>query len=330
MNFKEVISIDISKNTIDVCVHLSQKSTEFTNTSKGVKRFLSWVKRDLKDISEVLFVYGHTGMYSHILTIILQEMNCHYYVAPALDIKRSMGIVRGKDDRIDAKRIALYGYRLREEIIPITVCSKSVEALKSLMTLRSKLVKQRAAHKSTLKEQKSIYKSKDFKFIFETQQRTIHYLTKQIKAIEQQMEELINSQMALKVNMELMLSIKGVGRQMATTMLIVTENFTKFDNSRKFASYCGIAPFAYQSGTSIKGRNRVSPLANKKIKSLIHMCAVSAIQHNPEMRMYYHKRIENGKSKMGTLNIIRNKLIVRIFAVIQRQTPYVDTLKFVA
>jgi len=329
MNFKEVIGIDVSKNTIDVCAHLSQKSTEFANTNKGVKRFLSWVKRDLKDMSEVLFVYEHTGMYSHILTIILQEIGCHYYVAPALDIKRSMGIVRGKDDRIDAKRIALYGYRLREEIIP-TVCCKSVEVLKSLMTLRSKLVKQRAAHKSTLKEQKRIYKSKDFKFIFETQQRTIHYLTKQIKAVEQQMEELINSQMALKVNMELMLSIKGVGRQMATTMLIVTENFTKFDNSRKFASYCGIAPFAYQSGTSIKGRNRVSPLANKKIKSLIHMCAVSAIQHNPEMRMYYQKRIENGKSKMSTLNIIRNKLIARIFAVIHRQTPYVDTLKFVA
>lgn len=330
MNFKEVIGIDVSKNTIDVCIHLSQKRWEFANTNKGIKEFLIWVDKSLKDTSKVLFVYEHTGMYSHTLTVVLQEMGCHYYVAPALDIKRSMGIVRGKNDIVDAKRIALYGYRLREEITPASVCFKSITTLKSLMTLRSKLVKQRAAHKSTLKEQKRIYKQKDFKFIFETQQRVIQYLTKQIKSLENQMQELINSQSALKTNMKLMLSIKGVGRQMATAMLISTENFTKFENSRKFASYCGVAPFAYQSGTSIKGRNKVSPLANKKIKTLVHMCAVSAIQHCAEMKIYYNKRLEKGKSKMSTLNIIRNKILARIFAVIHRQTPYVDTLKFVA
>lgn len=268
MDFKEVIGIDVSKNTIDVCIHLSQKSSEFANTSKGIKDFLSWSCEHLKDMSEVLFVYEHTGMYSHRLTMVFQSMNYHYYIAPTLDIKRSMGIVRGKQDKVDAKRIALYGYRLRGEITTTAVCAKSVATLKSLM--------------------------------------------------------------ALKTNMELMLSIKGVGRQMTTTMLIATENFTKFENSRKFASYCGVAPFPYQLGTSIKARSKVSPLANKKIKSLIHMCAVSAIQHNPEMKIYYQKRLEKGKSKMGTLNIIRNKLIARIFAVVHRQTPYVNTLKFVA
>lgn len=330
MNFKEVIGIDVSKNMIDVCIHLSQRSSKFANTSKGLKGFMLWVQRHLKHMSDVLFVYEHTGMYSHRLTMVLQAMGYHYYVAPALDIKRSMGIVRGKQDKVDAKRIALYGYRLKEEITPTTICTKSVATLKSLMALRSKLVKQRTAHKSTLREQKSVYSIKDFKFIFETQQRIIRYLTKQIKAIEKQMGDTIERQMPLKTNMELMLSIKGVGRQMATTMLIATENFTKFENSRKFASYCGVAPFPYQSGTSIKARSKVSPLANKKIKSLIHMCAVSAIQHNPEMKIYYQKRLEKGKSKMGTLNIIRNKLIARIFAVVHRQTPYVDTLKFVA
>lgn len=241
-----------------------------------------------------------------------------------------MGIVRGKQDKVDAKRIALYGYRLKDEITPTILADTSISVLKSLMSLRTKLVKQRTAHKSTFREQKRIYQTKDFKAIFEIQQRTIHYLSKQIKAIEAQIQEVIKSNIALKDNMELMLSIKGIGRQMATTMLIATENFAKFENSRKFASYCGIAPFPYQSGTSIRGKSKVSHLANKRIKSLIHMCAVSAIQHNPEMRIYYEKRLEKGKSKMGTLNIIRNKLIARIFAVINRQTPYVDTLKCVA
>jgi transposase len=113
-------------------------------------------------------------------------------------------------------------------------------------------------------------------------------------------------------------------------MIVYTDCFTKFNDWRKFASYCGIAPFPYQSGSSVKGRTKVSHLANKKIKALINMCAISAIQHNPEMKQYYQRRLEIGKNKMSTINIIRNKLISRVFAVIKRQTPYVDTMKFAA
>ena len=113
-------------------------------------------------------------------------------------------------------------------------------------------------------------------------------------------------------------------------MIAYTDNFSKFENWRKFASYCGIAPFPYQSGTSIKGRTKVSHLANKKLKAIINMCAIYAIQHKPEMKAYYQKRVEQGKNKMSTINIIRNKLIARVFAVVKRKTPYVDTYKFAA
>ena len=196
------------------------------------------------------------------------------------------------------------------------------------MSLKTKLIKQRASYKATLREQKSIYKIKDFKTIFCVQEKMIHYITKQIKNIETEILEIIKQDDKLKHNLTLALSIKGIGLQMATTMIIATDNFQKFENWRKFASYCGIAPFPYQSGTSIKGRSKVSQLANKKIKALIHMCAINAIQNNPEMKIYYEKRLELGKNKMSTINIIRNKLIARIFAVIRRQTPYVDTMKF--
>lgn len=328
MNFKNVIGIDVSKNTIDVCIHLSQKNNQFVNTKKGLSEFLDWSMQHLESITDTLFVFEHTGMYSHLITTFFDDNECLYFIAPALDIKRSMGIVRGKDDKVDAKRIALYGYRLKDEIIPTKKHNKSVTQLKSLMSLKAKLIKQRAAYKVTLREQKNIYKTKDFKTIFDVQEKMIHYLTKQIKSIEFEIISIIEKENELLNNLNLILSIKGIGMQMATTMLIFTENFSKFENWRKFASYCGIAPFPYQSGTSIKGRNRVSQLANKKIKSLIHMCAISAIQHNPEMKKYYLKRVEKGKSKMSTINIIRNKLIARIFAVINRQTPYVNTMKF--
>ncbi|MFY0714971.1 IS110 family transposase [Seonamhaeicola sp. NFXS20] len=328
MSFKNVIGIDVSKNTIDVCIHNSQSFSQFKNTKKGLVRFFEWVKQNVDNHMSILFVFEHTGMYSHLLTVFLNDKKCHYLIASGLDIKRSMGITRGKDDVIDAKRIALYGHRLKDEIKPSKKRDDSITKLKSLMSLKTKLIKQRASYKATLREQKSIYKIKDFKTIFCVQEKMIHYITKQIKNIETEILEIIKQDDKLKHNLTLALSIKGIGLQMATTMIIATDNFQKFENWRKFASYCGIAPFPYQSGTSIKGRSKVSQLANKKIKALIHMCAINAIQHNPEMKIYYEKRLELGKNKMSTINIIRNKLIARIFAVIRRQTPYVDTMKF--
>lgn len=118
--------------------------------------------------------------------------------------------------------------------------------------------------------------------------------------------------------------------QIALTAVVLTDNFTKFDQWRKFASYSGTAPFPNSSGTSVRGKTKVSNLANKKMKALLDQGAKSAIQHSPEMRMFYNNRIKNGKSKMSTINIIRNKLIARMFAVIKRKTPYVDVYKFAA
>ena len=105
-------------------------------------------------------------------------------------------------------------------------------------------------------------------------------------------------------------------------MISYTENFTRFSNARKFNCYAGLAPFAHQSGSSIKGKARVSRLANKEAKTLLNLAASSAIRFNTEMRAYYQRRVQEGKRKMSCLNIIRSKMVARMFAVIKRQTPY--------
>jgi len=158
----------------------------------------------------------------------------------------------------------------------------------------------------------------------------IDFLTKQIKTIEEEMMEIIKSDEKLFRQFKLIISIKGVGKQTALFIIVYTHSFTKFENWRKFASYCGIAPFPNKSGTSLKGKTKVSNLANKKLKSLLDLCAKSAIQCNLEMKTYYHKRVDEGKNKMSTINIIRNKLLSRIFAVVNRDAPYVDIMKYAA
>lgn len=331
MKTKETIGIDVSKLMIDVCIHSLQIVLQFENTTKGFKKMVKWAfENTLVSKQETLFVFEHTGLYSYKLSIFLEKEKLHFCIVPGLEIKRSLGIVRGKNDQVDASRIALYGYRLRDELKPDKAPEFIILKLKNLFSLRDKLVRQRAGFKAALKEQKRVYKKKEHKEFFDIQHRMIKTLSNQIKMITNTIEKTIKEQQTTKEVYDLVTSVKGIGPITAVIMIIYTENFTKFETWRKFASYSGVAPFPYQSGSSIKGKNKVSHLANKKIKTLLTMCAISSIQYNPEMKLFYQKRIAEGKNKMSTVNIIRNKLIARMFAVVKRKTPYLDIHKYAA
>lgn len=324
MKTKEIIGIDVSKSVIDVCIHSNQLSKCFDNDLKGLKKMVVWVFRNTvftKD--ETLFVFEHTGLYSCQLNDYLEKQSLLFCIVSGLEIKRSLGIVRGKSDQVDAQRIALYGYRLREELKASLHTDLQVKKLHRLMTLRIRLVRQRAGFKSSLKEQKQILKKKDYAEIFTVQESLINSLTRQIEKIEKSMNTIVKQDEELNKMYGLVTSVKGIGKQTAFMMIVYTNRFTKFKTWRKFASFCGVAPFPHQSGSSIRGMTKVSHFANKELKSIINMCAVSAIKYNPEMEQYYAKRIEQGKNKMSTINIVRNKLISRVFAAERRGTPYV-------
>ena len=331
MKILDTVGIDMSKLTFDTRIHSSQDYMEFENSKNGFDKLIKWVYKNSAFSKEnILFVCEHTGLYSHQLSVYLTEKKVPFSIIPGLEIKRSLGIARGKDDKIDATKIALYSYRLRDEIEPYGMPIEQVASIKRLLSLRVRIVKQRAGFKASYGEQKRVLPKKDNSTLFNVQEKTIKYLTKQITDIEKEIMKIIKSDDKLKEQYKLITSVKGVGRQTALFMIAYTHSFTKFKTWRKFASYCGIAPFPNSSGTSIRGKTRVSNLANKKIKSLLDLCAKSAIQYNPEMKVYYNKRVDEGKNKMSTINVIRNKLLARIFAVIERQTPYVDIMKYAA
>jgi len=331
MKIKQTIGIDISKLTFDVRIHSNQCYQVFDNTSKGFKELIKWTAKNNPISKETtLFILEHTGIYSEEISLFFTKNNIPFSLIPGLEIKKSLGISRGKDDKIDATKIALYGYRRREEIKPYIIPSHDINQIKRLLTLRERLVKQRSGHKSTLKEQKRVYLTKENKLLFEIQEKTIKFLTKHINSIELKMKQIIQENQELNKQYKLVISVKGIGNQTALFMIVTTNGFTKFNSWRKYASYCGIAPFSNTSGTSIRGKTKINNLANKKLKSLFDLCAKSAIQNNPEMKIYYHKRLEKGKNKMSTINIVRCKLMARVFAAVKRKTPYVNTLKFVA
>lgn len=327
---KEIAGIDVSKASIDVWLYYGRLHRVFNNNPKGFTKMLQWIKGTTgANPEEVAFCFEHTGLYSYPLSCFLHEKGCCFYLVSGLLVKRSLGLVRGKNDKVDAVNLARFAFLHRQELKPYQLPSESVMQLKQLLSFREKLVRQCSAHKSYLQEMTAMLEPGDSLFI-QISRELIKITKEKIKTVEQEMLSLIKQDEALEKTYRNITSIKGVGMVLAVAMIAFTNNFESFSNWRKFACYAGIAPFEHQSGTSYKGKTRVSSLGNRKIKSLLSMAAVSAIQYDPEMKEYFQRRISEGKSKMSTLNIIRNKLVSRIFAVAKRQTPYVDIRKYAA
>lgn len=320
---KETLGIDISKLTIDVYLHVNQSSELFDNSSVGFKKLIRWLKKKKINIEDLLVCFEHTGMYSFELANFLTLKKIDYVMESAIQIKRSMGIVRGKNDKIDAQRIADYCYRRRDELKLSVPPSKKISKIQNLLSLRETMVKQRASYKVTIKESSRILVKSEYKCFFEVQNKLLKSLTTQICKVEKEIKKIIASDLKLENTYNLITSISGIGFIVAAYFISTTACFSKFTNGRKYACYCGTAPFEYSSGTSIHLKTRVNPMANKKMKSLLNMAARSAITCDPELKNYYHQKVEQGKNKMSVLNIIRNKIIHRAFAVINRGTPYV-------
>ena len=329
--FTNAIGIDVSKKTLDIHDHVHHLATQVSNTVAGFKDLLKWAKTSNQDLSVVLLCFEHTGLYSLPLAVYLNEQHHQYAIVPGLEVKRSLGLTRGKSDKADAQAIARYAYLRREEIRVYELPSRQLLELKSLLSLREKMVSQKAGYLASKKEMKSFLKIAKFSTVlFEAQEQIIKELNKQILRVEKQILDLIENDELLKKTFDLATSVKGVGLVVGATMMAYTNCFTAFEDWRKFACYCGIVPFDHQSGTSIKGRKKVNHLANKRMKALLSNAACTSIQFNPEMKLYYNRRIKEGKNKMSTQNIIRNKIVARVFAAVHRGTPYVDTFKYAA
>lgn len=326
---QHIIGADLSKKSIDLHHYPSGSHLVIENGQKGFKDYCKWIKQLKVNVEDMLIVMEHTGLYSYCFEQFLHANQIPFAKVHALVIKRYQGFVRGKSDRIDAARIAKYGYDKCDELIAEKAVNQALQRLQHLSMCRERLVKSRASLTCTVKELNNIGLSKDDDAV-KSLQKTIHTHDQQIALLESKMQELIKKDEAIHRNYELLLSIKGVGKVLALATIITTRNFTRFRDARKFACYSGTAPFEHSSGTSIRKKTRVSHLADKKMKTLLDLSAKSAIQHNKEMKEYYLRRIEQGKPKMSTINVVRNKIIYRMFAVIKRQTPFIDNYLYAA
>ncbi len=153
-------------------------------------------------------------------------------------------------------------------------------------------------------------------------------LTREIRQIEKDIDQFLDNNSEIKRNYELLLSVPGIGRQNALYMIYYTKNFVSFNCPKKFSTYSGIAPFNNTSGKSRKSKSKVSHKANKKMKTLLTSAVVCSLPTCAEYRIYFKKQLAKGKDENSIKNVLRNKIVSRAFAVIKRNSPYVNTHAF--
>lgn len=314
-----IIGIDISKKTIDVFVHHLKVHIKVSNNLAGFLKLLRFFSQNNIDLLETVIVMEHTGLYSYKLEYFLHLHNIRFSKVSPLAIKRSMGLVRGKNDKIDAVRIAQYGVEKIDSLTEQLPKSKALERLKLLEATRTRLVREKTSLILAVQEIEYCLDLPPTDFVISSQMEIIAILSEKIKQCEKEMLLVVKSEQFLKTNYEFLVSVKGVGKIVAIAVIIKTDNFTRFTDARKFACYCGVAPFEHTSGSSIRGRSRVSHLADKHMKTLLELAAWSAIQHDKQLKKYYHDRTSKGKSKRNAINVVRNKIIYRMFAVVKQQ-----------
>lgn len=323
------VGIDVSKSWIDAS--WSDHSApcylgQFPNSIEGFKKLISALQKATKAAKTSWFIcFENTGTYSKLLLqwLCSQQIACRE--ENAIRISKEAGLRRGKSDKIDSGIICLYAFKNRDLLKPTELPTPVIEQMKKLLSRRNFLVRQRTARKVSLNEQKNEYPPDLLKALEAQDREAIKLLDQDIQFVEDKIKELIASNKQIEKNSRLTQSVKGIGPVITWYLIASTNNFQNFCNARKFASYCGIAPFPHSSGSAWKGKNKVSHLANKQIKALLSNGVQAAIQHDTELRTYFARKIGEGKEEGVVLNAVKNKLIARAFAVVQRGTPFIST-----
>lgn len=322
--FKHFIGIDISKEYFDATILGESKQSshnQFSNTKKGITQFLKWVRQEKCSMDVTLICMEYTGIYNKIILDILINKSFYVWVEMSYRIIRSSGIQRGKNDKIDSERIALYAKKNQEDAKIFKASDKVLDKIQGLLGQREMILSHKTALQVRTNELK-VYDIEVYNVLSKNIKAIIRSEEVALKAIENQIDDLIKENQELQVLYNHITSVPGVGRVTALFLICFTNACTTYENPRQLASYCGVVPFEYTSGKSVRGRAKVHFMANKKLKKLLHLCALSSSKNDSEMKQYYDKKVAEGKSKMLVLNNVRNKLIHRICACVKNNRPY--------
>lgn len=326
--YKIFVGIDISKGWIDVAVKNETVSVcrRFDNCKKGYRSMLGWLKTFAR-LNDMILCMEHTGVYGMPLWEYLASQKICFVVETGLQINHSMGIRRGKSDKADAQLIARYIRLHHAETRLYKVPNQVIKRLKIAFGYRERLLKAKHLLTVSSKEIGSFISKEACREMSIDSSKLIATISAKISQVEKLMVKIIDANPETNRIYQLIKSVPGIGPITAAYLIIVTQNFTLINNGRKLSRYGGMSPEKNESGI-IKRKSKTSSIGNKKLKALLSNCVGTILQHNVETREYQQRKIDQGKPDGVIINNLRNKILHRVCAVVNRGTPYVDIKKY--
>lgn len=308
---KKIFGIDISKDTFDV-MDCSGNYYQFDNNTKGFVKFLKLLSTDCHCVMEA------TGYYHYQLAYFLVDNLIKVSVENPLSIKRfiQMKLSRVKTDKSDAKMICLYGQH-QDLKLWVGYSKNQMESLQMIRLLDT-YTKQSTALKNKIQAEQTL--GNPSKIVVSSLKRSLKNIDRETLVLEEKLLQLVKIEyqdILTKVE-----SIPGIGRKTAMMLVVLTDGFNRFESSSQLCSFCGLTPVIRQSGTSIKGRVRISKIGNSKLRNLLFMCSFTACKCNKACKAIYDRITEKGKSKKLALIAVCNKLLRQAFAIAKSGVEY--------
>jgi len=323
--YTHFFGVDISKKTIDVTLLKDMQVThrQFSNDSAGINELMQWLSELSLSYDSALFCMEATGLYCFALTQFLAVNFIDTWIEHAAQIKKANAFDRGKNDKIDSKRIALYAVKNLDRLRLWKPMSSTLEKIKNLASLRERLVETKKKLIVPIKEFEEVGNIAMARLLTKTIRKSLNAIDKDLKNVEASIIDIVNEDENLKDLYKLITSVVGIGFVTAINLMVYTNGFTVLKDTRKLACYCGVAPFEYSSGSSIRGKTKVHFMANKKLKCNLHMASLSAVKLDADLKAYYERKVAEGKNRMSVLNAVKNKLLARVIAVVNKGEEYV-------
>ena len=297
----------------------------FENDLAGFETFDLWVRHHKFTSKQLVICMEATGVYGEALCYFLHNRGYSVAVEAPLKVKRAFHPDGHKTDAVDSLQIAEYAIRFSDELKLWKPREEVVEQIRSLLSTREQLVKQRTASKNILKAlEKKIISSK---VALRSLLKVIRNLDNEISNLEKEIEKLIKSQPPLQQTMSNLKSAPGTAMLLAAHLLTITDGFTQTTTARQLASYLKICPYQHESGSSVYKSPRSKKYGPATMRKLLHLAARSVVTHDKGFREYYLRKLEEGKPKKVVLNNVANKMLKVLCAIIRDQTPYNDNYK---
>ncbi|MEO1436954.1 MAG: IS110 family transposase [Bacteroidota bacterium] len=337
MEFTFMVGIDMGKAEFAYCVmdhnFRIHAQGQIANQTDAIDLFCQQLVAQLRvgHIGELFLCVEHTGSYNQPLIRHWIGLGGRLDVIPATKVSQLLAGPQGwsdKNDSIDARRLAEFGVRFSDKLTEHQLPSKTLKTLRIFHHQRDRLIKARISIEATFKEAQHFEDPQLIQQASNMQAELVSQIKRTIKKIDQQLLQIIKQDPQLRQWFQLMTSVEGVGPVIAREILIATHGFTKFkpNQAKQFARYAGVVPLEWSSGSSLKKRKRTSKKAYQHLKPLLTVGATSLIKTSNQLAQYYERKLREGKKHLWIINAMRNKIILRVFAVVRNQTMYQKNL----